>query len=137
MTGQNASVVIWDSNGRVLLIHEAYGARRFGPPGGQVEPGETPEEAAIREAREEINCDVELGELIFQGDFVAKDGTPFHGFFFAATIVGGPPTPGDPGEIQSIGWYDLHDLPQPQTISGGHLLSGLADGSIPCSPTRS
>jgi len=130
MTGQNASVLIWDDDGRVLLIHEAYGERRYGPPGGRIEPGETPQQAAIREAREEIQCDVQLGQPIFEGDFIAKDGTPFRGFFFNAEIVSGAPMPGDPAEIQSVDWYDLHDLPQPQTISGGHVLTCLADGSI-------
>jgi hypothetical protein len=88
-------VLIWDRDGRVLLIHEAYVERRYG----------------------------------LEGDFVAKDNTPFHGFFFEAEIMSGMPTPGDPAEAQSVGWYDALDLPQPQTISGGHLLAGLADGS--------
>jgi len=45
--------------GRVLLIHH----RKFGkwmPPGGHIEPNETPAEAAIREAKEETGLDIVL-----------------------------------------------------------------------------
>jgi len=53
-------------------------------PGGGVEPGETPEQAAVREAHEELGVDVELGGVIHEERFAGS------GFvFFAARIVGG------------------------------------------------
>jgi 8-oxo-dGTP diphosphatase len=36
-------------------------------PGGKVEPGESPSEALAREIREELDVDVEVGELIHRG----------------------------------------------------------------------
>jgi 8-oxo-dGTP diphosphatase len=45
--------VIFGDRGRVLLIRENYDRRRWGLPGGRIEDGEAPWEAAIREAREE------------------------------------------------------------------------------------
>ncbi|HWU47694.1 MAG TPA: (deoxy)nucleoside triphosphate pyrophosphohydrolase [Humibacter sp.] len=36
-------------------------------PGGKVEPGESPSEALAREVREELDVDVEIGELIHRG----------------------------------------------------------------------
>ncbi len=34
--------------------------RHYEFPGGRVEPGETPDQTAVREAREELGCDVDL-----------------------------------------------------------------------------
>lgn len=43
-------------DGRVLLIHKKRGLGRglFNGPGGRLEPGETPVQAAVRETREEL-----------------------------------------------------------------------------------
>ncbi len=84
MTGSRARVVIVD-DGRVALIKRVRAGRRYYLfPGGGVEEGETPEQAAIREAREELGVDVELGEPRYQEDF---DGSQF--VYFDAQIVGG------------------------------------------------
>ena len=42
--------------GRALLIHKkrGLGAGKINAPGGRIEPGETPEQAAVRETREEV-----------------------------------------------------------------------------------
>jgi ADP-ribose pyrophosphatase YjhB (NUDIX family) len=53
-------------NGKVLLVQEkqakAYGKWNF--PGGHVDEGETIEEAAIREAKEEAGYDVEIDQAL-------------------------------------------------------------------------
>lgn len=33
-------------------------------PGGKINPGETPQSALAREMREELNCEVEVGEFV-------------------------------------------------------------------------
>jgi 8-oxo-dGTP diphosphatase len=55
--------VIPNAAGRVLLLRQTYGDRRWGLPGGSVEPGETITKAIARECREEIGVDVALGPL--------------------------------------------------------------------------
>ncbi len=42
-------------------------------PGGKLEEGETPQEAAVREVREELSAEVELGELISQVEYDYPD----------------------------------------------------------------
>jgi 8-oxo-dGTP diphosphatase len=73
-------------DGRILLIHKkrGLGAGKINGPGGRLEPGETPMQAAIRETQEEIGVTPleleEVGELFFQ--FV--DGYKLHVTVFVA-----------------------------------------------------
>lgn len=55
-------LLLLDPHGRVLLIHERIhdGSEHWLTPGGGVEPGETPAQAARREGFEEIGVQVEL-----------------------------------------------------------------------------
>ena len=72
-------------DGRVALIRRVRDGRTYYLfPGGGVEEGETPEQAAIREAHEELGVDVELSEQLHMEDF---RGVPF--VYFGARIVGG------------------------------------------------
>jgi 8-oxo-dGTP diphosphatase len=61
-----ACVVPVDEEGRVLLLRRGFdpGRGRWTFPGGFVDLGESVEEAARREVREELEIDVELGPLL-------------------------------------------------------------------------
>ncbi len=54
-----ATAFIIDSKKRTLLLwHKRLG--RWMPPGGHIDPNETPEDAAKRECKEETNLDIEI-----------------------------------------------------------------------------
>lgn len=56
-------ILMIDPDERILLIHERieHGQVHWLTPGGGVEPGETPRDAAVREAAEETGMSVALG----------------------------------------------------------------------------
>lgn len=64
-------------NGRVFATQRGYGEFKDGWefPGGKVEPEETPQEALVREIKEELNSVIEVGELL---DTVEYDYPDFH-----------------------------------------------------------
>jgi ADP-ribose pyrophosphatase YjhB (NUDIX family) len=61
-----AAAIPRDAGGRIWLLRRAHheGAGRWSFPGGFVELGETVEDAARRETREEMEIEVDLGPLV-------------------------------------------------------------------------
>ena len=70
-----AAVIFKD--GRVFATQRGYGEFKDGWefPGGKIEPGESPEDALRREIREELEVEVNVGELI---DIIEYDYPAFH-----------------------------------------------------------
>jgi 8-oxo-dGTP pyrophosphatase MutT (NUDIX family) len=108
-----AAVVVRDGDGRVLLVRHSYGKERWSLPGGEVDPGESPAEAAVREAREEAGVEVELDHLI--GVYYLRSRKNGLRFMFAAHIVSGEPSAADADEIAEFGWFEPDALPGPTT----------------------
>lgn len=100
-------VVICD-NGRYLLVQEkqkdVYG--KWNVPAGEVEKGDSPEETAIREAKEETGFDVELLYLI---DVCYKMGNNAAKFIYKAKIVGGEVAIRK-NEILDVKWFTLDEM---------------------------
>jgi ADP-ribose pyrophosphatase YjhB (NUDIX family) len=97
--------VILDADGRVLLVRRARAPAEgtWTLPGGRVEPGESPAEAAAREVREETGLDVAVGDLLAT--------LPVLGYLvhdFAATVTGGTLRAGD--DAADARWYPVSDL---------------------------
>lgn len=62
---------------KIFATQRGYGEFKDGWefPGGKIESGETPEQALIREIKEELDTEIEVGELI---DTVEYDYPQFH-----------------------------------------------------------
>ncbi|MEU8002204.1 NUDIX domain-containing protein [Catellatospora sp. NPDC049111] len=111
-------VVVQDDTGRVLLMCRA-GEDTWGLPGGGVESGETWEQAALRECREETGWDVTLHGLL---GLYSDPATQIHRYpsgkrahFVGAVFLGSPVRlAGTPdGEGTRLGWFALDELPGP------------------------
>ena len=122
-----AGAFIFNEAGQVLLIRENYGQFRYGPPGGAVDEGESPQAAAVRETMEEANLVVVVRDLIGVR-WSDADGDRFLGFGFRCEVVSGEPAIVDPGEISEIGWFDPYHPPQPTTNMARLLLVPAAEG---------
>jgi len=107
---ERATLLFVIRDGQILLIHKkrGLGAGKINGPGGRLEVGETPIQAAVREVEEELGVTptgVEaVGELRFQ--FV--DGFSIHGYVFTATGCSGEPTESD--EAVPL-WTPIEDIP--------------------------
>lgn len=109
--------------GKILMIRKkrGLGAGKINGPGGRLEPGESPLEAAIRETEEELRVTpldlAQMGELHFQ----FTDGLALHCVVFTAGGCLGEPTETDeaiphwmnPSEIPYHDMWadDIHWLP--------------------------
>ncbi len=105
-----AAIVFRDDADRVLSVRKR-GTTRFMLPGGKLEPGETPVQAAVREIGEELGVVVAAGELTLFGEFeAAAANEPGHVvrstvFTHAARIA-----PRADAEIEELSWASLDEL---------------------------
>jgi len=65
-----SAVVLRDANGCILVVRKR-GTSRYMLPGGKIEKGETPAQAAVRELHEEVGAELEPESLVFLGEWTA------------------------------------------------------------------
>jgi mutator protein MutT len=86
-----AGTIIQNKKGEILLLHRnAKDKIQWETPGGKVEEGESPEECAIRETREEIGVEVKLLKKLGQKEF-EENGYKMDYIWFLTEITSGEP----------------------------------------------
>ncbi len=95
---------------RILLIHKktGLGAGLINAPGGRIEKGESPKEAAIRETREEVGMVAESPELKGELFFQFTNGHSIRGYVFESCRWSGNPV--ETSEADPF-WCSIKDIP--------------------------
>jgi mutator protein MutT len=115
--------VIRDETGRILLIKRGHepGKGLWSVPGGRIEPGETDEQAVVREVREETGLEVECGPLLGAIDRAGMSGTILQISDYRAVVIGGQLAAGD--DAADARWLTVQEASE--LDSTGKLTGGL------------
>ena len=97
----------FDQQGRVLVLHHTYRRRYpWGVPGGWLGAGETPEDGALRELREETGFDGRVEALVWLGGGVPQAQI---GIAYLVSLTGGRFRAN--AEVDSHAFAPIDDLP--------------------------
>ncbi|MBQ9252287.1 MAG: (deoxy)nucleoside triphosphate pyrophosphohydrolase [Clostridia bacterium] len=118
--------------GRVFATQRGYGEFKDGWefPGGKVQPGETPEEALVREIQEELDTRIQLGALVAT---VEDDYPDFHlsmGCYWCRVISGDLVL----REHEAARWLSLEELEEVDWLPADRQLLPLLRQSWPETP---
>ncbi len=126
--------IIITKNDQVLLLcrKNSHGAGTWSTPGGHLEYGESPEECAVRETKEETGLDIaEVRFKALTNDVFVAEEKHYLTVWMEAKYLGGEPIINAADEMSAIGWFSWNALPNPLFLPFQHLLAGQ------CYPLRS
>ncbi len=117
------------SDGRVLLVKAAY-RWSWGMPGGLMDSGESPAQAAIRETKEETGLDI---ELVDEPVIVLETEMQRVNFIYQAVPAQGvDPDAISPqaSEILELGWFAPENFPNTIPDESGMVMLELSDPDV-------
>ena len=85
----------------------------LGLPAGHVDKGEDVYQALVREAREELNIDINVKDIedTFVVNRINKNLKPYYDIYFVIKSYKGMIKINEPNKCQGLKWLDLEDLP--------------------------
>lgn len=120
------SVLIMHEN-RILLEkrQHAHASGTWGPPTGHIDFGETPEQTAVRETREETGLTISnVSFRAITNDVFTDEHDHYVTIWMQAEHFSGEAKVAAPSEESEVGWYALDALPEPLYLPLANLLKG-------------
>jgi 8-oxo-dGTP diphosphatase len=113
-----AGCVVRNEKGGILLLHRnKKGVQQWELPGGKLEPGEKPEQAAVRELEEELGVTVSIQARLGEASFTEKEQECLY-TWFAAEIVGEEqPVICEPQTFDDLRYWSLSTLRERADVS--------------------
>jgi ADP-ribose pyrophosphatase YjhB (NUDIX family) len=129
-----AAAVIPDAEGRILLVHQSGGQRRWGLPGAHVPPSELPVDAVVREVRRETGLEIRVVDLLglyhlsggLDGD--EEELPDVLTYAFRCEPVAGEAVLNGRGRICDLGWYSPAGVPEKLTATAQAALDDCGAG---------
>lgn len=119
--------IILVRDGKILLTVRGNEPSKglYDLPGGYVEDGEHPRDAAVREAKEELGVDVKLGSIhgMYMDSYGQERATL--NIYYEGEITDGQPGAYD--DVAAIEWVDINELPTLENISFANVRAALDD----------
>ncbi|WP_051904434.1 argininosuccinate lyase [Hippea jasoniae] len=103
--------IIIEVDNKIVLIRRKNEPFGWAIPGGYIDYGESAEDAAVREAKEETGLDVELKSLL--GVYSKPDRDPRNHTITTVFVAKAEGTPKASDDALEIGLFDKDNLPQP------------------------
>ncbi len=124
---------------RILLLlreNTGYMDGYWAMPAGHVEAGESVQQAALREAREEVGVTIDPADLepLCAMHRTRPTGDPIDervDFFFTASRWSGEPRILEPDKAGGLDWFPLDALPDPVVPHEAEVLAAIRKGSVP------
>ncbi|HZM24342.1 MAG TPA: NUDIX domain-containing protein [Anaerolineales bacterium] len=117
--------IIITKNDQVLLMKRKgiHGKGTWSTPGGHLEFGETPEQCAAREAKEEVGLDVvDIRFRAITNDMFDTTGKHYITIWMEGNSISNDPVIAAEDEVAEIGWFAWESLPEPLFLSLENLL---------------
>ena len=126
---------IWDDKDRLLLglRKSPHGNGTWCPPGGHLEYGESFEEAAKRETKEETGLDVELQDITIEGvtnDFFKESGKHYVTIHLSAKKFKGIAQVLESEKCAEWRWFELNNLPENLFLPAEQFLNTILNKTL-------
>ena len=118
-----AIIITKDDQVRLRKRKGLHGIGTWSTPGGHLDFGETPEQCAAREAKEEVGLDVvDIRFRAVTNDLFETTGRHYITIWMDGESTLGEPTIAAEDEVEEIGWYAWDALPGPLFLPLENLL---------------